>query len=124
MNQEKETAIAVIRPETSISPITVKHMQRNVASFPLLEHELDALGSGQGTFNSTFFGIAFGVFVALAITLSTVEITNPYTHATYWLCFWGSLAASVFFLVRTHSDRRQSRRQIKSIKDEAREGAR
>lgn len=123
MGEDLQNVIAVpqtqIQPETPESRITISYMSRNVSALPVLESELDGLGSIQNSLNAAIFGIAFGVLVAISITLTTVRIEDVYTHATYWLCFWGSLGAAVYFLIRTIGDRKKAKQQIATIKQQA-----
>lgn len=59
------------------NPVTVKYLKREVRMISVSEQELDGLASPDTSLYLAFFGISFGVCVALAITLFTVAITDP-----------------------------------------------
>ena len=56
--------------------LTVSYTPREMRMFTISETELDALAEGATPVSLAFLGMAFGAFVAFAITLATVQLTE------------------------------------------------
>jgi hypothetical protein len=92
--------------------------QRDVHMYQITEHEIDALNesSGYKTLDIALFSMCFGVFIALLITLTTVDITEPRLYASY--IGGASLFAlgAVFFGIRSFLAGNALKNQIRRIK--------
>jgi hypothetical protein len=88
----------------------VVHMHR------LTDGELNTLASSDASLYLAFFGFTFGAFVSLIITVYTVELRDPNTHAVFWLMTWVSLVASTFFGIKAFLEHRNKHSIIEEIK--------
>jgi hypothetical protein len=108
----------IAEPESRESPVTIDYAPRQVTIYRLFEMELDRLGTIQNSLHLAFFGIAFGAWLAVTITLSTVDITSPRTYGAYWGTFWITALASVYFFVRAIMDWREAKHYVQRIKEQ------
>ncbi len=83
------------------------------------EHELDGLVSADTPLYLGFFGISFGAFLALVITLYTVSIAEPARHATFVGMAWLSFFVSTFLAIRVTFSIAATRRKLRELKEES-----
>jgi hypothetical protein len=119
MKPENRSAVNHILPETTSSPVTIDLKRTNVKMYILSEERLEMLSSGYNSVHLAFCTLMIGIFVALAITLSTIDLTNaPHKYAAYWVGFWVSLGLSVYFGIMATVGVARSKRQIQAIRQE------
>ena len=73
--------------------------------------------AGSGSVNLGFFGICVGLFGGCIITLATVEITNPITHASFVA---GSLVTGImtlYFGIMALRDFLAVRQKLKELRE-------
>lgn len=87
----------------------------------VFDHELDTLGSASNNLSLflSLFGLCGGAALALWITVATVDITNPKTHATFVAVFIVSALATVVFGFLAWFNWKGARDKVKSIKAES-----
>lgn len=78
--------------------------------------ELDAVASLNNAVNLGMFGISFGAFSSLAITLMTVPIASPVTAAAFAGSAVAAFLAAAFFGVRAVIEVREARQKLKDLK--------
>lgn len=122
MQPENKSQVRRFLPETPESPVTISYKRRDVSMFWVFEHELDSIGSAsvQSNLHLAFFGVFAGAALALGITINTVTFTDPRTSGAYWGGFIVAAALALYFGFRAFIDLRQSKRQIRSIKEGSR----
>lgn len=86
--------------------------------YPVAESELDQIGNASLYFSLDvgLLGISIGAFIALGITLLTVEINSPLKFTTFAGLEFLSGLAVIFFGVRTILSWRQMRGAVTNIK--------
>jgi hypothetical protein len=92
--------------------------QRDVHMYQITEHEIDAINesSGYKTLDIALFSMCFGVFIALMITLTTVEIADPKMYSSYVAGAALFAIGSVFFGIRSLLAWRAMKVRIRQIK--------
>lgn len=85
------------------------------------DQELDSLGSAsaQSSLHLGFFGASFGAAISLGATVFTVDIPSPNTKAIFWALFVLSAALSLYFGIRATLDYKESRRQVRAIREQS-----
>jgi hypothetical protein len=83
--------------------------------------ELQGIGaaSAEASLYLTLLGIAVGALLMAAGTLSTVEITSPYTYATFWAVLIVSILATTCFGVLGWLAWGRYKEQIRTIEEES-----
>lgn len=121
MDRESKSLISRIQPETSASPVTVRLMPRDVQMYPVLNQELDSLGSAniKASLHIGFFGAAISAAITCGVTLTTVAITSPFIYAAYWAALLVSAPAAVYFLISSVVYMRNASKEVKRIKEES-----
>jgi hypothetical protein len=114
-------SLARIQPETPESPVTVELMPRGVQMYPVLNQELEALGSAnvKASLHIGFFGAALSAAITCGVTLTTVTITSPFIYAAYWAALIVSAPATVYFLISSIVYMRSAKKEIRRIKEES-----
>lgn len=86
--------------------------------YQVTEHEIDALNEtgGYKTLDIALFSMCIGIFVALGITLTTVDIADPKLYASYvaGAALFG--VGWIFFGVRSLLAWKAMKDQIRRIK--------
>lgn len=84
------------------------------------DQELDTLGSASNdlSLHLGFFGGSLGIAVTSLATLTTVEIASPRVYAAYCAVFVVTGIASIYFFIRALLEYRESRRQLREIREE------
>lgn len=103
--------------------VTVRPRTRTTDVFCVLRPELEALRSGYSSVYAVFLGLVFGVFVAVLVSLLTIElgVNRPYFVATA-LAF---ALPSGFFTILVVRDFRRANRLVETItRRDARQGVR
>ena len=119
MEPETPQRVSRYRTDAPDSLVTFDLKGANVKMYILSEERLEILSSGYNSVHLAFCTMMLGIFVALAITLSTVDLSNaPHKNAAYWLGFWASLSFSVYFGIMACVGIVRTRRQITAIKRE------
>lgn len=92
--------------------------QRDVHMYQVTEHEIDAINesSGYKTLDIALFSMCFGVFIALLITLTTVDIADPKLYASYIAGVSLFAIGAVFFGIRSFLAGSSLKSQIRRIK--------
>ncbi len=83
------------------------------------EHELENIASGSSQINVGFLGIAVGAFVALLITVVTVDL-NDRMFPVFVAITVLSGVASVYFGLKTKGDLDENSRRLAIIKERRR----
>ena len=103
-----------ITPGTN-DQVIIAYSKRTVRMHHVTETELRGIASLGNSANLAFLGISFGALVGFAITLATVPLVDPATHASFVSLVWLSAIASLYFGIRSIVDGRNVQRRIKEI---------
>ena len=92
--------------------------QRDVHMYQVTEQEIDSLNESGGykTLDIALFSMCFGILVAVIITITTVDISNPKTYAAYVGSSILFGIGSIFFGIRSLLAWRAMKGEIRRIK--------
>jgi hypothetical protein len=106
----------LLGPSTnSTQPLTVEMIPRLLKMHSISESELDAIASGNGSTNLTFFGICLGAAISFGIVLYNGGIDQSH-KAIYAMLFFVSLIMSAYFGVCGFSDSSRARKKLRDLK--------
>lgn len=121
MEPENKPLPARIRTETPDSRVTIDYKPRRVTMHYVSDQELETIGNASNDFSLylAFFGASISLAGASAITLSTVELTDPRTYFGYCAALVVSAPATVFFLIKALLGWKKARQHIRAIQGES-----
>ena len=99
----------------STQSCTVEIVPRHLKMHSVSETELDAIASGGGSINLTFFGICIGAAISFGIVLRTTNL-EAFNKALFWMLFGAALLMGTYFGVFGIRDYRASKQKLKDIK--------
>jgi hypothetical protein len=102
--------------ESFQNPVTFHYAHRDLTLHFVTEQELDAVASLSNSVHLTFLGVSFGALITLAITLSTVTISDSKVFAAFVACTVLSAASTLYFGIRAWISYREARRKLRELK--------
>ncbi len=105
------------KPKGRAQTLIIDLVPRRMRMHQVSEGELENLSTGGNSLDQLFFGSSLGAAVTLLVTVFTVPITSPYSHATFIMMTWVAWASTVFFGVRVGMDWRKVSLMMKGYRE-------
>jgi hypothetical protein len=96
--------------------VNLSIIKRELCMHLMSEEDIEGLANSGDGLHLAFLGMSVGCFITLLATVFTVQFSNPWTHATFFVGSWVSAFITLFFVFKVARDRVELNKKLKKFK--------